>query len=286
MGGNLAVLFKKHYPDVFVIAFDNLSRRGSELSPPRLKEHGVEFIHGDIRCSEDLEKIPDFDLLLDCSAEPSVHAGAKGSPLSVIQHNLTGAILCMEAARKRDAAFLFLSSSRVYPIRAVNDLPFREDDTRFVWEEDEFVSGFSAEGVGEEFPLEGARSFYGTTKLAGELLLREYAFGYGMPVMIDRCGIITGPWQMGKVDQGVVALWVASHVFGKDLSYIGFGGEGKQVRDMLHVEDLFDLLVRQMSDLTRWDGARLQCRRRTENLLVVARTYRNVPGRHGKFDFH
>jgi len=72
--------------------------------------------------------------------------------------------------------------------------------------------------------------------------------------MINRCGILTGPWQMGKVDQGVVTLWVARHALGKPLRYTGYGGSGRQVRDMLHVEDLFELLVRQMEQPSCWDG--------------------------------
>ena len=59
---------------------------------------------------------------------------------------------------------------------------------------------------------------------------------------------------MGKVDQGVVTLWVARHIFNKNLKYIGFGGTGKQVRDMLHVEDLFNLILKQTSRMELWDG--------------------------------
>ncbi len=69
-----------------------------------------------------------------------------------------------------------------------------------------------------------------------------------MPAVIDRCGVIAGPWQMGKVDQGVFTHWMLAHHFRKPLSYIGFGGKGKQVRDLLHVEDLVDLVERQLLD--------------------------------------
>ena len=75
-----------------------------------------------------------------------------------------------------------------------------------------------------------------------------------MPAIINRCGVLAGPWQMGKVDQGVITLWVARHVFGLPLKYIGYGGLGKQVRDVLHVNDLFDLIVLQMSSPESWDG--------------------------------
>jgi CDP-paratose 2-epimerase len=59
---------------------------------------------------------------------------------------------------------------------------------------------------------------------------------------------------MGKVDQGVITLWVARHYFGRPLRYTGFGGHGKQVRDILHVHDLFDLLLLQLEAPGRWDG--------------------------------
>ncbi len=75
-----------------------------------------------------------------------------------------------------------------------------------------------------------------------------------MPAVIDRCGVIAGPWQMGKVDQGVFTHWMLAHHFGNPLSYIGFGGKGKQVRDLLHVEDLVDLVERQLLAPAEWDG--------------------------------
>jgi CDP-paratose 2-epimerase len=254
VGANLALLLRHGYPDVAVCAFDNLKRRGSELNLPRLKRAGVTFQHGDIRCREDVDTWPEFDLLIDCSAEPSVQAGVDGSPLPVLQNNLTGTLYCLEAARRQGAAFLFLSTSRVYPIETINRLAVREEATRFTWTAEESLPGYSRRGIAEDFPLSGARSLYGATKLSAELLLQEYAFLYRMPVLINRCGVLTGPWQMGKVDQGVVTLWVARHAFGRPLQYTGFGGQGKQVRDLLHVEDLFALVVRQMDDVSRWDG--------------------------------
>jgi CDP-paratose 2-epimerase len=254
VGAHLAVFLKQAFGDVSVAACDNLKRRGSELNLRRLSEAGVVFLHGDIRCPEDIAGWPEFDLLIDCSAEPSVQAGLNGSPLPVIQNNLVGTINCLEAARRNQAAFLFVSTSRVYPISAVNSLPYEELPSRFAWTAGEHQSGWSARGISEEFSLTGARSLYGATKLAAELLLQEFAYSYGVPVLINRCGLLTGPWQMGKVDQGVVALWVARHHFGMPLRYTGFGGAGKQVRDLLHVQDFFDLIVRQMENPSCWDG--------------------------------
>jgi nucleoside-diphosphate-sugar epimerase len=78
---------------------------------------------------------------------------------------------CLEAARAHGAAFLFLSTSRIYPIGALNDLPFTEAETRFRWDDVPGIRGFSGRGIAEGFTLEGARSFDGTSKLAGEHLM-------------------------------------------------------------------------------------------------------------------
>src|SRR6185503_10007274 len=95
--------------------------------------------------------------------------------------------------------------------------------------------------------LRGARSLYGFTKLAAEQLIEEYRAAYALKAAVNRCSVIAGPWQFGKVDQGVAALWVLAHHFGRPLSYIGYGGAGKQVRDLLHVADLCDLVDRQLA---------------------------------------
>jgi len=254
VGASLALALKTAFPGISVLAFDNLKRRGSELNLARLRQHGVGFLHGDVRCPEDVAQWPAFDLVVDCAAEPSVQAGIHGDSLPVVANNLGGTIQCLEAARRHQAAILLLSSSRVYPIERLNALAFREDATRFVWTGSDQVPGFSARGIAEDFPLAGRRSLYGATKLASELLVQEYAWIYQIPALIDRCGVLAGPWQMGKVDQGVVALWAARHVFGRELTYFGYGGSGKQVRDLLHIEDFCDLVCRQLERPAAWDG--------------------------------
>jgi CDP-paratose 2-epimerase len=129
-----------------------------------------------------------------------------------------------------------------------------EAETRFEIATEQAVPGVGPAGISEEFPLDGARTLYGATKLAAEMLIEEYREGLGVPAVIDRCGVIAGPWQMGKVDQGVFTHWMLAHYFRNPLSYIGFGGHGKQVRDLLHVEDLVDLVERQLLDPAAWDG--------------------------------
>jgi CDP-paratose 2-epimerase len=253
VGSNLAINYKQCYPETRVCVLDNLKRRGSELNIPRLRRAGVEFVHGDIRNREDLPEF-EINLILECSAEPSVLAGYGGSPNYLLNTNLFGTINCLELARKQQADFIFLSTSRVYPIQALSSLHYTEADTRFTLNNEQPYPGVSGLGITEDFPLQGSRSLYGATKLASELFVEEYRSAFGLRTIVNRCGVITGPWQMGKVDQGVFALWVARHYFKGELSYIGYGGTGKQVRDFLHVGDLFELVDLQARDFDRFDG--------------------------------
>ena len=255
VGGTLGLSLKQHHPDWEVTALDNLKRRGSELGLPRLAAGGVRFVHGDVRIAEDIESAGAFDLLLECSAEPSVLAGLDGSPAYVIETNLVGTVRCLEVARRHRAGVIFLSTSRVYPIEALSKLPRREAEKRFELEAaTPPIPGYSLEGIAEEFPLAGARSIYGATKLSSELLIAEYVAAYGMAAVVNRCGVLAGPWQMGRVDQGVVMHWAASHVYGWPLQYIGYGGTGKQVRDLLHVDDLVELVDLQIPRLGELSG--------------------------------
>jgi CDP-paratose 2-epimerase len=254
-GSNLAIWFKARYPEKRVIVADNLKRRGSEINLPRLRECGIEFVHCDIRNPEDM-RFGDvaIELMLECSAEPSVLAGYGDAPDYVINTNLIGTINCLELARRSGAAIIFLSTSRVYPLWALRAVNTIETESRFALDIDQTLPGVSERGISEDFPLTGARSLYGATKLCSELLLQEYGELYGVRFVINRCGVLTGPWQMGKVDQGVFALWMAKHYFGGELGYIGWGGEGKQVRDLLHIEDLATLLDYQWTHLTALSG--------------------------------
>jgi len=257
VGSSLALSLKKLWPEKEIVTLDNLRRRGSELNLARLKAAGIAFVYADIRCMEDLTTAtPQPDLILECSAEPSVLAGYGGSPEYLIHTNLTGCFHCLEIARRRSADFLFVSTSRVYPVRLLNQLAYSEAATRFELSADQPLPGASQHGVAEDFPLEGTRSLYGMTKLAAEMMIEEYSEAYGFRCIIDRCGLLTGPWQMAKSDQGVVAQWVAWHHFGKPLRYIGFGGCGKQVRDFLHIDDFCELVADQILHFDSYRGRR------------------------------
>ena len=238
------------YPDARIVVADNLKRRGSEFNLPRLAEHNIAFVHADVRNPEDLAftGLP-FDLVLECSAEPSVLAGFDAGPVYLINTNLLGTVNCLEVARRTNADIVFLSTSRVYPISAIEAIATVEETSRYTIASEQRLPGVTGAGISEFFPLTGPRSLYGTTKLCSELIIEEYADMYGIRYVINRCGVITGPWQMGKADQGVFALWMGKHYFRRPLKYIGYGGSGKQVRDLVSAEEVADLIEVQLRGL-------------------------------------
>ena len=254
VGSSLSIQLKKKYQNYSIVAFDNLKRRGSELSLVDFKKIGVDFVHGDIRNLEDLNSLGGFDVLIEASAEPSVMAGLNSDPTYVINNNLFGSINCFNACLKNQAKLIFLSTSRVYPIDRIERADFTEEETRFSFTDKQIEKGISKRGISEELSLLGSRSFYGTTKLASELFIQEYAAFYNLQAAVTRFGVIAGPRQMGKTDQGIATLWMAKHFWNQSLKYIGYGGFGKQVRDLLHIDDLVELIDLQIHSIEKFNN--------------------------------
>jgi CDP-paratose 2-epimerase len=282
IGSTLALALAERHPEWQVVVCDNLYRRGSEMNLPRLKRAGVEFVHADVRHPGDLARLGEIQAMVECSAEPSVMAGLEGAGEFVVQTNLMGAYHCFDLAARHGAQVIFLSTSRVYPVAAQERLGYREADTRFELVDEQAVAGASALGVAEAFPLAGARTLYGASKLAAELLLAEFAETYGIRTVIDRCGVVAGPWQLGKVDQGVFTHWMLSFYFQQPLAYFGYGGTGKQVRDLLHVFDLVDLVEDQLERPEHWDGTTFNVgggRAGSLSLLETSALCREITGR-------
>ena len=96
--------------------------------------------------------------------------------------------------------------------------------------------------IDENDNIIGPKTIYGSTKLASEMFIEEFAYAYKIKYLINRCGVISGPLQFGKQDQGFVSLWIWKHLNKQNLSYIGYGGYGNQVRDVLHIYDLCELI--------------------------------------------
>ena len=247
VGSRMCLGIKTAHPSAEIVAFDNLRRRGSEINVVDLSAAGITVVHGDIRIPADLDDIEGtFDVVIDAAAEPSVHAGTTGSPRYVIDTNLGGTVNLLEFARQRASTFVLLSTSRVYAINSLRGIRTTEGTSRLEVDAVQDLPGVGPEGITEDFPTTGARSYYGASKLASELLAQEYAAASDLNVIINRCGVLAGAGQFGKVDQGVIALWVAAHIYGRPLKYIGFGGTGKQVRDVMHPDDLLALTLQQI----------------------------------------
>ena len=85
--------------------------------------------------------------------------------------------------------------------------------------------------------------------MASEKLINE--FFQKQKYIINRFGVISGPWQFGKQDQGFISLWMAKYFFKKKLSYIGFGGNGHQIRDVIHIDDVCKIIYLQIMNLKK-----------------------------------
>ena len=153
------------------------------------------------------------------------------------------------------------------PSNPCNSSPSSDTPTRFTLNPEQPIPGASEHGIAEDFPLTGARTLYGATKLAAELLIEEYRAAFGLQATTNRCGVIAGPWQMGNAEQGVFAHWVLAHLRNEPLRYIGY--EGRQVRDLLHIDDLVDLLDDQLARPEHWDGVTANVGGGAENSLSL-----------------
>ncbi len=248
VGSRLAQYFKLNNESIEIIGIDNLSRKGSEYNLPLLKKLGCTFIHGDIRSKEDVEELPKTDWIIDCAANPSVLAGINGGTSQLVNHNLGGTLHLLEKCRKDNSGLIMLSTSRVYSIEALCEIPLKSNESSFVVDAaKQFPIGFTAAGITNKFATTAPISLYGATKLASEVMAMEYSYAFNIPVWINRCGVIAGAGQFGKIDQGIFSFWIYQWLMQKPLSYIGFEGSGHQVRDFFSPSDLGNLISKQVS---------------------------------------
>lgn len=238
-----------------LVGFDNFIRPGSETNRAELKRLGVKLFHGDLRAASDLETLPPVDWVIDAAANPSVLAGVDGKTSSrqLVEHNLGGTVNMLEFCKQHRAGFTLLSTSRVYSIAPLAALPMEVHAHAFrpaagtSASEPRLPPGVTAAGVAESFATTAPVSLYGATKLASEALALEYGETFGLPVFVNRCGVLAGAGQFGRADQGIFAYWINAWLRQRPLKYIGFGGHGHQVRDCLHPRDLLPALERQFA---------------------------------------
>lgn len=231
-----------------VVGFDNFIRPGSETNREPLTKVGITVLKSDLRDPQAMAALPAADFVLDAAANPSVLAGVDGKTSSreLVDHNLTGTINILEYCRLHQAGFILLSTSRVYSIPSLANMPTQVSGDAFVPDPTKpMVAGLSSEGLDEGFSTIPPISLYGATKLASETMAFEYGETYGFPVFVNRCGVLAGAGQFGRADQGIFAFWLNSWLHRRPLKYIGFGGQGFQVRDCLHPLDLLPVLIKQ-----------------------------------------
>jgi CDP-paratose 2-epimerase len=230
-----------------IVGIDNFSRNGSWRNRESLARRGVRLLHGDIRNPSDLEAVGPVDCVLDAAANASVLAGLSGQSSSrlLIENNLAGTINLLEFCKQHNAGFILLSTSRVYSIPQLARMPVIERQNAFQPDLSGLPSGITEQGISEQYSTSAPVSLYGATKLASEQLALEYGYAFNFPVWINRCGVMAGAGQFGKADQGIFAYWLHCWKENHPLKYIGFGGQGFQVRDCLHPRDLVSVLQKQ-----------------------------------------
>ena len=232
VGSNIGIYLKKNLKKAKISSLDNLTRKGSALNEKRLKQYKIENYKINIDDFHKVNALPKFDLIIDCCAEPAIEASRK-DPNRVFNTNLIGTFNILKKCLKDKANLIFLSSSRVYSIDELRKLVKNLNIKKTIK---------IRKTIDENFKTFEPSSLYGFTKLASEKLIKEIFFKTNLHYIINRFGVIAGPWQFGKQDQGFVPLWVAKHFFEKKLSYIGFGGHGHQVRDVVHIDDVCNII--------------------------------------------
>ena len=232
VGSNLAIYFKKNRIGTKINTLDNLSRKGSLLNLKRLKKNKIKNFKKDISHYNNLKSLPKYDLIVDCCAEAAVEV-SKIEVDKVFNTNLVGTFNILKKCTKDKSNFIFLSSSRVYSIKDLRKIKKKN-----------FL-------INEKFDTSRPKSIYGFSKYSSEHLIREFSFLHKIKYVINRLGVISGPWQFGRQDQGFVSLWVWKHINRKKLSYIGFGGKGSQIRDVIHIVDVCKLVSKQVKKINK-----------------------------------
>ena len=239
VGSNLALFLKKKGFTVHTL--DNLTRKGSTYNSNLLKKQKIKNYKINISNIKKIKSLPKYDLILDCCAEAAVEI-SKNDFDKVINTNLIGTINILKKSKNDKSKIIFISSSRIYPLEEMNkviknkNLKSKIKISKMFSEKDKII---------------GPKTIYGLTKLCSEMLIEEFSYAYQLKYLINRCGVISGPLQFGKQDQGFVSLWIWRHLNKKKLSYIGYGGYGNQIRDVLHIDDLSELILLQIKNINK-----------------------------------
>lgn len=238
IGSNIAIFLKKEIKKSVIHSLDNLSRNSSKINLKRLKKKKIKNFNVDISNIKKINSLIKYDIIIDCCAEASVEA-SKTDTNRVFFTNLVGTFNILEKAKKDKSKIIFLSTSRVYSISKICAKAKNINKKKYNFK------------IDENFSKESPISLYGFTKLSSERLIQEYFYSNNLKYIINRFGVVSGPWQFGKQDQGFISLWLWRHLNKKKLSYVGFDGLGNQVRDIIHVYDVCELILEQINKIDK-----------------------------------
>ena len=183
-----------------------------------------------------MKRIGKIDLYINCCSDPAIE-NSKKQTSTVIKNNFYTTLQMLDCAKRYNSKIIYLSTSRVYSI---------EDINKFIKKKDYKKKFNINKKINEKFNTSKIRSIYGLTKLFSEELIKEYSYLYNLKFLINRCGVISGPWQFGKQEQGLFSFWIKKHILKEKIKYIGYGGYGNQVRDVLHIDDFNELILKQI----------------------------------------
>jgi CDP-paratose 2-epimerase len=221
-----------------VVVLDDLSRPGVERNLQWLRSthpERLQVVQGDIRDADDVRRAArEADTVFHFAAQVAVTTSVT-DPVHDYSVNLAGTLTLLEELRRRSQPppLLFTSTNKVYGKLA--GLQVEQAGERYEPTDPEV----RAHGIGEHWPLQFA-SPYGCSKGAADQYVLDYAETYGLPAVVFRMSCIYGPHQQGNEDQG----WVAHFLMqARDRAPITLFGDGRQVRDVLYVEDLLDAML-------------------------------------------
>jgi len=226
--------------------FDNFSRGGVSRNVEWLKGKAhcnLEVMEGDVRDVNAVRKaVEGVSEIFHFAAQVAVTKSVE-EPALDFQINAVGTFNVLDAARqsKHKPFVLFTSTNKVYG--ALDSVPVIPEGTRYRAKDPDF------RGVNERERLD-FHSPYGCSKGTADQYVRDFARIYGLPTVVFRMSCIAGPRQFGNEDQGWVAHFLYSALTEKRITIFG---DGMQVRDVLHVHDVIDAMmrVRERTDITK-----------------------------------
>jgi len=232
LGTNLVEALRAREDDVVVL--DNLARRGSERNRDWLATlGGVEIVDGDVRDQSAVTAaVEGCQAIVHLAGQVAVTTSVE-DPRTDFDVNARGSLNVLEAARasKASPCLLYASTNKVYG--GMEGVGVRDTGSRYAYTD-------LPDGVPETFPLD-FHSPYGCSKGSADQYVRDYARIYGLPTAVFRMSCLYGPHQLGNEDQGWVAHFAIQARRGGGVTIFG---DGKQVRDVLYVDDVVDLYLR------------------------------------------